>query len=354
MVYLNTATAPPAPLPVRAAVDRALDQWASGQFDWQGWERDADDTRALFARLIDARPENVALMGSVAEAAATVARSLRPPGRIVVGAREFRSNLAPWLALADRGFAVVEVQPDKRGVVTTESLVAAIDGRTTLVAVTEVQSVNGYRVRVPDIAAAAHAVGARFFLSAMQSLGVLRMSVRESDPDFVVTHGYKWLLAPRGAAWLYVRTDRIAELEPLAPSWKSVPDPLEDYYGRAPLAEGARKLDLSLAWFSWVGAKAALELLLAVPRGEVETRAVGLAHEFRVAADGLGLELAPMEVPSQIVAVHVPDAESLRERLARERIIAAVRGGYLRVGFHGFNDPADVAAALGALQRARA
>jgi hypothetical protein len=40
----------------------------------------------------------VALMGSFAEAAATVATCL-PPGRVVVGAEEYRSNLFPWLAL---------------------------------------------------------------------------------------------------------------------------------------------------------------------------------------------------------------------------------------------------------------
>jgi selenocysteine lyase/cysteine desulfurase len=245
------------------------------------------------------------------------------------------------------------VPPEANGVVTTEALISAIDERTTLVAVTEVQSANGFRVGMPAIVARAHAVGARVFLSAMQSVGVLRTSVRESDPDYLVAHGYKWLLGPRGAAWLYVRPDRIAELEPLAASWKSVPDPYADYYGAAPLAEGARKLDMSLAWFSWVGAKAALELLLSLPRDAVESRALELAREFRDAARQVGFSLAPVEEPSQIVAVVVPGPEELRARLARERVIGAVRGGYLRVGFHGFNDRSDVRAALVALRGSR-
>jgi selenocysteine lyase/cysteine desulfurase len=270
-----------------------------------------------------------------------------------VGAREFRSNLAPWLALGRQGFEVVEVPPNESGVVTTDALLGAIDARTTLVAITEVQSANGFRVRMPELVARAHAFGARVFLSAMQSLGVLRLSVLDYDPDFVVAHGYKWLLAPRGAAWLYVRPDRLAELEPLAPSWKSVADPYADYYGQAPLAADARRLDMSLAWFSWVGAKAALELLLSIPAEAVESRALALAREFREGAVSAGFALAPMEEPSQIVAVLVPDAETLRARLARERIIAAVRGGFLRVGFHGFNERRDVHAALEALRGLR-
>ncbi len=263
LVYLNTATVAPAARSVSAALRTVGREWEQGTFDWQRWEAQAHATREFFARLIGAAPGSVALVSSVSEAAATVARSLRPPGRVVVGAREFRSNLFPWLASRDRGLEVVEVPATRDGVVTTNALMQAIDERTVLVAVTEVQSSSGFRVRVPEIAARARAVGARLFLSAMQSAGVLRLDVRESDPDFVVAHGYKWLLAPRGAGWLYVRPDRLGELESLAPNWKSVAEPYAEYYG-GPLAyaEDARKLDTSLAWFPWVGAKAALELLL--------------------------------------------------------------------------------------------
>jgi selenocysteine lyase/cysteine desulfurase len=352
VTYLNTATAPPAARSVLAAVRRAEAEWEAGLFDWQSWEAEAHATRALFGQLIGADASSIALLGSVAEGAATVARSLEPPGRVVVGAGEFRSNLLPWLALRDKGFDVVEV-PAVNGVVTTDAFVDAIDRRTILVALTEVQSANGFRVRIPEIASRAHDVGARLFLSAMQSLGVLRLDVRESDPDFVVAHGYKWLLAPRGAAWLYVRTDRIAELEPLAANWKNVPDPYATYYGAAPLAADARKLDASLAWFSWIGAKAALDLVCSLPGVEVEKRALSLAREFSEAAERAGFALAPREMPSQIVAVTVADAEALWTRLADRRVLAAVRGGYLRVGFHAFNDRTDVQAALEALIASR-
>lgn len=350
LTYLNTATAAPASRPVLDALRRAEREWEEGTFDWQAWEAEAHATRALFARLIGADPSSVALSGTVSEAAATVARSLRPPGRVLVGAREFQSNLFPWLAMRARGFEVVELPTTADGVVPTEVFVNAIDERTTLVAFTEVQSSNGFRVDAGAIGERASAVGARVFLSAIQSAGVLRLDVREHRPDFVVAHGYKWLLAPRGATWFHIRPDRLGELEPLAPNWKSVAEPYVEYYGGPPaFAPDARRLDASLAWFPWVGARAALETLLAHDAREVERRALSLAREFRDGAARLGLALVPEELPSQIVGVVVPDPEALRARLARARVIAAVRARYLRVGFHAFNDEGDVEAGLRAL-----
>lgn len=348
VTYLNTPTAAVAAGPVLEAVREAEDAWASGRFDWIAWERRAEETRPLFARLVGGRPEEVALVGSISEAASTVAAGL-PRGRIVVGEREFRSNLFPWLALAGRGFEVVEV-PAADGVVSTERLCAAITPGTALVAVTEVQSANGFRVRLPEIGARCREVGARFFVNLTQSLGALRFDAAGCRADYVAAHGYKWLLAPRGTTWLWVRPERLPELRPLSPGWKSVEAPFADFYG-GPLAPaaGARRLDASLAWFPWVGARAALELLAAFDAGAIEARCLSLARSFREAASERGFRLAPAEVPSQTAAISVPDPEGLRARLEERRIMAAVRGGSLRLGFHAYNDESDLAAVLEAL-----
>jgi len=348
-VWLNTPTVPPAARPVLEALHRVEAQWETGEFSWQAWEAEAEATREQFARLIGAAHGNVALAGFVAESVATVAASL-PPGKVVVGEREFRSNLAPWLALRRRGFDVTEV-PAKDGVVRTEDLAGAIDEATVLLAVSEVQSSNGFRVRLPELAERCREHGARLFVNATQSLGALRLDVEELGIDFLACHGYKWLLAPRGAAWLYVRRDRLDEVRPLAPNWHSVPDPYEDYYGEAPLAEDARKLDVSWAWFSFVGARAALDLHLSLDRPAVEERCLGLAASFREEASRRGFDLVPEDAPTQIIGVRLPDADAVRERMKERRVLAAVRGGFLRLGFHAYNDESDVAAALDALGR---
>jgi selenocysteine lyase/cysteine desulfurase len=90
--------------------------------------------------------------------------------------------------------------------------------------------------------------------------------------------------------------------------------------------------------------------LLSVDRAEVEERSLGLARIFRTAASEAGIRLVPEEGPSQIVSVVLDDPEAVRTRLKEEGVIAAVRGGSLRLGFHAFNDQGDVEAALRALR----
>lgn len=287
------------------------------------------------------------MLGSVSEAAATVAASLES-GKVVVGSREFQSNLFPWLALERRGFEVVQV-PATDGVVRTEALVEAIDDRTTLVAVSEVQSANGFRVRLTDIVEACKRNGARLFVDAIQSLGALEYV---PGADYVAAHGYKWLMGPRGAGWLWISPKHIGELYPLAPSWKTASDPYAEYYGGPiELPDHARRVDLSLAWLTWPGAVAALQILDELDSVEVERRCLPLAREFREEAGRRGFRLVPEDAPSQIQAIEVPDPHGLRERLREHRVIGAVRGGSFRLGFHAYNDASDVRAALDALGR---
>lgn len=348
VTYLNTATAAPGSLPVLTALRRVQAEWEAGQFSWQAWEADGEATRELYARLVGGRAEDVALVSSVSEAAATVAASL-PPGRVVVGEREFQSNLFPWLVLRDRGFQVIEV-PGRDGVVPTEALAGAISEGTVLAAVSEVQSSNGFRIRIRELGRRCRAVGARLFVDVAQSLGAVRFDVGSAGADYVVAHGYKWLLGPRAAAWLWVRPERLDELRPLAPNWKSVAEPYSEYYGGPfETAPDARKLDATMAWFSWPGARAALELLGSLDPQEVERRCLELASAFRDEAAATGFRLVPQEAPSQILGVRVPDPRAVRERLLERKVIAAVRADLLRLGFHAFNDERDVSAALEAL-----
>jgi selenocysteine lyase/cysteine desulfurase len=348
--WLNTPTVPPGNIPTLEALRRVIGEWERGEFSWQAWEREAHATRDRFAELVGARPAEIALIHAMVEGAATVAASL-PRGKVVVGAWEFRSNLFPWLALRDKGFDVVEVEPQD-GVVSTEALVKTLDDQTVLLAISEVQSSNGYRVDLPALTERCREVGARAYVNLTQSLGALRFDVSDARPDFVAVHGYKWMLGPRGAGWLYVRPDRLDEVAPLEPSWKSVPEPHENYYGGPlELAAEARKLDTSLSWFSWPGAMASLNLLLSLDREAVESRCLELASAFRRAAGERGFRMVPEEVPSQTVSLEIPDPEAVRQRLQERDVVGAVRGGNLRLGFHAFNDEGDLERALDALGR---
>lgn len=352
MVYLNTAVHPPGAAPVVAAVRAAEDEWIAGDGRWRRWEAIADATRGQFGSLIGVAPDHVALVSSLAQAAATVATSVEP-GRVVVGASEFRSSLFPFLALAERGCELEVVEP-RAGAQRVEDLAERVAPGTTLVAVSSVQSATGYRGDLTDLVRRTHDVGGRVFVNLTQGAGVVPCPIADLEIDYAAAHGYKWLLAPRGAGWLYVRPDHIEAMRPLEPSWKSVADPYDELYGPPyEPAPRASRLDCSLAWFSWVGAEAALRLLAGLDATIVEQWCTGLAGELRDHLISMGHRPAPTDLPSHIVAFDVEDPALVEERLRRRGIAAAVRGGRVRVGFHAFNDADDLDALCEALSGPR-
>jgi selenocysteine lyase/cysteine desulfurase len=344
--WLDTAASAPGATPVTSALASAIASWQEGSLGAADWAAAAPRARAAFARYLGVPQAHVALMGSVAEAAATVAASLPSRGgTIVVGDSEFRSNLFPWLDLEARGYRVIRVPAG--GASRTESLAAAINEQTALIAVSHVLSADGERAGLVRLRAAADAVDARIFADVTQSLGVLGMDLAASRPDYLAVHGYKWLLCPRGAAWLV--TPHHDELRPLMPSWYSAAD--REYFGGSlRLAAGAARCDASPAWLSWIGAEAAIALLAALPANAVERHCLALAAAFRDGAVEAGAIPVNAGQPSHIVTVRVSDPDSVSARLRPAGIRAQMLGGNLRVGFHYFNNDEDVVAALGALR----
>jgi selenocysteine lyase/cysteine desulfurase len=327
--YLNTASYGLPPAPAFAALEEALDEWRNGRTSWEGWTESVARARESFARLVGARTEDVAAGATVSELVGLVAASLPDGAQVLVPEIEFTSNLFPWLVQERRGVRVRTAPLD--------SLAEAVEPTTSLVAVSAVQSSNGDVADLAAIGEAALANGALLLVDATQACGWLPLDA--ADADFLVVHTYKWLMSPRGAALMAVRPERLDALVPVHAGWWSAREPFADYYGPPlRLADSARRLDTSPAWFSWVGAAPALEAVEGIGVDRIGEHNVELANRFRA---GLGLEPRG----SAIVSVDVEGAE----RLEAAGIRAAVRAGGLRVSFHLYNTPEHVDAALAAL-----
>jgi selenocysteine lyase/cysteine desulfurase len=348
LVWLNTPSIAPAADTVADALRRALDRWQRGEQLIGEWEEDVEVCRTLVARLLGQPRETVALLGSLAEAASLVAASL-PPGRVVVAADEFRSNLFPWLAAGERGREVVVV-PARDGLVADRDLIGAITAQTILVAVSEATSWDGQRRDLVAITEAARANGARVFANVTQTAGVLRHDFSLARPDYIAGHCYKWLLAPRGTGFLSVRPELLDELRPLTPSWRTPAEPYRQFFGGTfEAAPDASKLDAPPAWLSWAGARAGLELIAALDADAAQDHCLALAAACAAELPRLGLR-AVASRPSQIVVTRTARATEYVALLRRRRIVAAANGDRLRVGFHAFNTEEDVVAFLTALR----
>ncbi|HEX8008718.1 MAG TPA: aminotransferase class V-fold PLP-dependent enzyme [Trebonia sp.] len=340
--WFDTPAAPPAAGPVADALTAALEDWRSGRFSWQGWDSAPGRCREAFAGLAGVDPATVSLHGSAAEGVATVAQSL-PPGSVVIPGSDYRSVLFPLLALdQDRNPVLRAGGPG--GADATEHIAAMIRQDTVLVAVSQTLTSAGCRLDLARLAAAAHAAGARLLVDMTQSFGVLDWDLAALGADHVIVHGYKWLLCPRGAAWMATRADRLDRLDPLMPNWKSTSPP-HGYFGGdlAMLASTAARLDASPAWLSWIGAEAALEIMSRLDPAEVEAHCTGLARAWSQAVRELGFTSASGEQQSHIAVAEMPGpAAGLSERLENSGIKASVTGRRLRIGVHYFNTADDV------------
>jgi selenocysteine lyase/cysteine desulfurase len=234
------------------------------------------------------------------------------------------------MAQGDRGVAVT--------LVPLADLADAIGPMTELVVVSAVQSATGELADLDAIERAAREHGARTLIDATQACGWLPIDARRFD--YLTCAAYKWLLSPRGAAFMTVRPERLVDVRPNAAGWYAGADIWSSIYG-APLrlAKTARRLDVSPAWLCWVGTVPSLELLGRIGLEAIHAHDVALANRVR---DGLGM--AP--TGSAIVCVTDPGAA---ERLAAAGIRASTRAGAARLSFHLHNTAADADRALEAL-----
>src|SRR3954467_1724401 len=317
-VYLNTASFGLPPDPVWDALTRAQQDWRAGRVSWEHWTAVTGRARAQYARLAGADADRVAVGATVSGLIGQVAAAIPDGSRVLSTEPEFVSLLFPFLAQEARG-VTVEVVP-------VERLAEAIDARTDVVAVSAVQSSTGEVADLDAIATAASDHGALTVIDATHAIGWLPFDA--SRFDAVACACYKWLMCPRGTAFL-VLSERMSErMTPHQAGWFAAADPLKDQFGPPlRLPDTARRFDTSPAWFSWVGTEPALELLNELRVQTVHAHDLRLANRFR---EGLGMEPGD----SAIVTSDVPGAT---EKLAAAGIMAAARAGRLRASFHLYN-----------------
>jgi selenocysteine lyase/cysteine desulfurase len=320
-VYCNTASYGLPPRPAWDALQSALAEWHGGRTSWEHWGQTTDRARAAFARLVGVDVERVAVGSTVSELVGSLVTALPEGARVVVPDVEFTSTLFPLLVQRRLDVRTVPVQ----------RLVDAVADGADAVAFSAVQMSSGEVADIEGIAEAAAAGGAITICDATQALGWLPL--RAGRLDALVCSAYKWLMSPRGSAFVAVSDRLLERAVPHSAGWYAGEDVHASYFGPPlRLASSARRLDLSPAWFSWVGTEPALELIEQIGIDAIHEHDLALANRFRA---GIGLEPGD----SAIVCADLPGAA---ERLERAGIVAAVRGGRLRTSWHVYNDEADV------------
>lgn len=284
VVHLNNAGSSLAPKPVLDAMfDHLSLEVTIGGYEAAEYNADLlDRTYGAVAALLNCDREEVALVESATLAwdMAFHALEFGLGDRILTGMAEYASNVIPFLQTARRTGAVIEVVPnDAHGQLDVEALERMIDGRVRLIAVTHIPTNGGLVNPAPRIGQVARAAGIPFLLDACQAVGQMPLDVEELGCDFLSASGRKFLRAPRGTGFLYVRRPWIERLEP----------PFLDLHGatltgpdRYEIRPDARRFEM---WESNVAARIGLGVAVDYALGwgleAIRDRAWGLAHWLR-------------------------------------------------------------------------
>ncbi len=350
--YLVSNSLGAMPRTVPAALAEYAEQWdRRGVRAWaDGWWDMPVRIGDSVAPLMGAGPGEVAMVPTVTQAMSAVLSSLDYPAgrnRVVMTELDFPSVRYALDALAPRFGAEIVVVPSDDGITIDQSrLLAAIDERTRLVAVSHVLFKSAYIMDAAAIVKHAHAMGAVVALDAYHSVGVMPVNVHALGVDFLAGGVLKWLCGGPGGSFLYASPSASERFAPAMTGWQA---------HRTPFAF-APTMDYADGSWRWLGGTPSVPALFAGRDGPLLVHAAGMeairtkserqTSRLIALADARGWRVHAPRLASQrggTVAFDVPNgAEVAQALLARDIVIDYRPGAGIRVAPHFYTSDAEV------------
>lgn len=363
--YLNAASLGPLPERARRAAE-AYNRRRSAVHELRGDDFDPLLARArdAAARLVNATAGEIALMPNTSHGINLAAHCLplEPGKRVVISDREFPANVYPWVRLAREGRTRVDVvRGDDLGRPDVARLLEELDrGDVGVFALSAVQFATGWAADLPMFGRFCRERGIFFVVDAIQALGCVPVDVREAEIDVLATGGHKWLCAPFGTGFAYIRGGLLPELEPTIVGWTAM-EASADYadccrYAWEPV-DGARKLEVSTQPMQDVaGFVESVELIL-------ETGPERILEHVTALVDPLAERLASVD-GAEIVSDRAPgrrsgifsfrlgdDTARAYKALTRAGVSCVMREGAIRLSPHLYNTGEEIATVIDVLER---
>jgi kynureninase len=331
----------------RGVADRLaeyVDEWAElGVRAWANrwWEMPVTIGDEI-APLIGAGHGEVAMVPNLTIAQTAVLSSLDYSGQrdtIVMTELDFPSVRYVYDQLATRLGARIVVVPSDDGIgIETERLLAAIDQRTRLVAISQVLFRSAFVIDAAAVCRRAHEVGALVSLDAFHSVGVLPVDVKALGVDFLAGGVLKWLCGGPGGCFLYVAPSVSASVAPGFTGWQA---------HERPFGFEAEMHYAEHAW-RWLNGTPAIPALFAAIEGPRIVRRAGIeairAKSVRQTtrlielADARGYPVTAPRDPERrggTIALDVPHAYGVAQALLANGVIVDYRpNAGVRLGPH--------------------
>ena len=142
------------------------------------------------------------------------AQNIGPGDEIIVSLLEHHANIVPWQQLAAEKGARIRVIPvDDSGQILLDEYQKLLNGKTKLVAVTQVSNALGTVTPIQKVVELAHRAGAVALVDGAQSVSHLRVNVQTLDADFFVFSGHK-IFGPTGIGVVYGKKALLEAMPP--------------------------------------------------------------------------------------------------------------------------------------------
>jgi isopenicillin-N epimerase len=230
-INLNNGYTCPTPRVVHEALKRYLDLSNQSPYTymWQTLEPGIESVRRKLAAEAGCDPEEMAITRNSSEALqiAQMGIDLEAGDEVVTTEQDYPRMLTTWDQRQRReGIKVVKVGfpvPPPGGLGELKSSIEqAITPKTKVVHICHITNLTGQIFPVRDIARMARAKGIKTIVDGAHAFAHFPYKVRDLECDYYGVSLHKWLLAPVGTGFLYVRRENIASTWPLqaAPSSK--------------------------------------------------------------------------------------------------------------------------------------
>lgn len=351
VIHLAACSQSPLSLSVQDAIEKMKGDILEFGNPWDIWVEKVNESKRLFAEIIHAKPENIAVSSSVSSAFSSVMSSMKFGERngIVVTSLDYPTT--NFIALAnEKNGARVSTVHDNGGEIVPDDYMAYINSKTKMVSAIHVSSLNGYKQDVDAIIQMAHDAGSMAYIDAYQSVGSVEVDAVKTDTEFLAAGNLKWLLGWSGISHLYIRSDIIQESEPSNTGWFSQKNPFEF----AP-----KKLDFADTAARFEGGTWSMPSVYASIAGMRTVLKVGLPFIFQRIRElssfayetGKNYGLTPLTTADPdrrggIVSFRCRDASDVEHKLKKERIITAARGDGIRIAPNFYNTEEEVEKAI--------
>jgi len=321
--------------------------------------------RQAFAKLVKARPEEIALTHNTTDGMNIVSHGLnwQPGDEAITTNLEHPGGLLPLYVLRQRRgvmVKVVEIPPHLSADEVVARFEAAITPRTRLLSFSHVAWNTGMRLPLAEIVAMAHRHHVLCLTDGAQSGGAISLDLPASGVDFYAITSQKWLCGPEGVGALYIRREHLSLLSPTFVGYPSMGDAgIFDLTGHYMPAPDARRYEVATVYRPAIRAQAANLAWLEEAIGWEWIHA-RIAHIAQYAREALGhlsgvTIITPSSHQAGLVSFNLDGYDPARvvTKLAEEDIILRyLPEPYyaLRISTGFYNSEADIDRLIAALQ----